>query len=152
MYQVTFIDGTNFTGGEPNCSLWDQIPKKPIKSITYWLSETCKFFFTDFEEYGHLVERIQVFNQADPSGRPQERVTKAILMGRVGKRVYEVVYDLKRGATYQLVTKYGEEYSNQERLGKDRSFLGWENGKAVLGWRPGILNSESGPKLKRIEL
>ena len=151
MYQVTFTDGTEFTGAEPNESLWDQLPKKPIKSIVYWLNEDLKFIFTDFEEYCHLVERVKILNKADSSQKPIEMLTKAIIMGRVSKRVYQVVFDLKRGSVYQLVAKYGEEYSSQETLGKDGSFLGWHNGKPVNGWLPGILNSGfPGPKLKRI--
>jgi hypothetical protein len=133
MYQLIFEDGSEFQGGEPNCSLWDQILNKPIKSITYWLAEGSKYQFSDFEEYNHCVERVQGINT------PLNMVSKALIMGRIGKRVYQVVYDLKEGTFAQTVVKYGEEY----------------NGKALSGWKQGILYEQGafpGPKLKKIEL
>ena len=146
MYQVTFIDGTEFTGGEPEQSMWDMLPEKPIKSIVYWLTESEKWRFSDFEEYCHCVERVKGVNSAI------ERVTKAIIMARVKERVYQVIFDLKRGITFQLVTPYGKEYSPQERVDDAGRFLGYLNGKPVTGWRNGILDAEyPGPKLKRIE-
>lgn len=63
MYKVTFVDGSEFDGGEPDQSLWDMLPNKTIKSIVYWLKDSDKFHFTDFEEYNHCVERVQGVNQ-----------------------------------------------------------------------------------------
>jgi hypothetical protein len=145
MYQVTFVDGEEFVGGEPNNSLWDNLSKKPIKSLIYWLNEDLKFSFSNFEEYNHSVERIKGVNNG------LEVVSKAIIMGRVGKRVYQVIYDLKRGTVHQLVTKYGEEYSHESRYDIEGNFLGWNNGKPLSGWKYGILNADfPGPKLKKI--
>lgn len=150
MYQVTFVDGSEFTGGEPESSMWDMLPNKPIKSVVYWLREELKYSFTDFEEYGHIVERVQVMK---PGQRPIDMITKAIIMGRVGKRVYQVIFDLKENTVYQLVTAWGEEYSNQVKQDGNGNFAGWENGKPVGGWLHGIIeeNGYPGPKLKRIE-
>ena len=147
MYQVIFCDNTEYVGGEPNNSLWNEMPQKPIKSILYWLNEDSKYLFTDFEEYCHVVERSQVFNG---SQKPQETVTKALIMGRVGKRVYQVIYNLKTGKTYQSCLPYGQEYSNQELLSREGEFIGWKNGKPVGGWHQGIIGDFPGPKLKRI--
>lgn len=149
MYKVVFIDGSEFQGGEPNCSLWDQIPNKPIKSLTCWLNENLKFQFTNFEELCSCVERVQIFNKS--TQKSQEMVTKWIIMGRVGQRVYQVVYDLKRGEVYQLIAPWGAEYSNTERIGKDGAFLDWEGGKPISGWLQGILEAYPGPKLRKIE-
>lgn len=150
MYQVTFTDNTEFTGGEPDSSMWDMLPKKQIKRIIYWLHEKEKYDLSLFEEYCHCVERCQVFNQGDV--RPQEKISKVIIMGRVAQRVYQVVFDLKRGTTYKLCTPYGEEYSNQERVDDSGKFLGYSNAKPLGGWVHGILNAEyPGPKLKVIE-
>ena len=145
MYQVTFFDGEIFTGGEPDNSMWNKLPNKPIKSIVYWLNEEIKFSFTDFEEYNHCVERVKGVNNG------LEVVSKAIIMGRVNQRVYQVIFDLKRGNIHQLVTKYGEEYSNQEVIDENGRFKNWINGKPLSGWKQGILNADyPGPKLKRL--
>ena len=146
MYQITFVDGSEFTGGEPNESMWDQLPQKAIKSLVYWLNEDLKFSFSDFEEYNHSVERIAGINN------PLKIVSKALIMGRVGKRVYQVVFDLQTGKVYQLVTKYGEEYSHEAIYNREEQFTGWNNGKPLSGWRQGLLNKGEypGPKLKRI--
>src|SRR5579863_1888181 len=106
MYQVIFDDGSEFTGGEPDNSMWDMLPKKPIQSVTYWLDERLKFKFDNFEEYNHCVERVRGVNSGT------EVVTKAIIMGRVKNRVYQVIYDLTKPAVYQIVTPWGHEYSN----------------------------------------
>jgi hypothetical protein len=144
MYQITFVDGTEFTGGEPEQSMWDMLPNKLIKSIVYWLNEDTKFSFNDFEEYNHCVERVKGVNTG------LEIVSKAIIMGRVGQRVYQVIFDLKRGTVYQTVIPWGQEYSSQEQTNGSGAFIGWVNGKPLSGWRQGILNSEFGPKLKRL--
>lgn len=150
MYQVTFIDGTEFTGGEPDSSMWDMLSKTPIKKILYWLHEKEKYELSNFEEYCHCVERCQIVNKA--GDRPMEKITKVIVMGRVAQRVYQVVFDFKRGTTYRLCTPYGEEYSNQERVDADGNFLGYSNAKAIGGWHHGILNAEyPGPKLKKVD-
>jgi hypothetical protein len=153
MYKVTFFDGTEFDGGEPESSMWDMLPNKPIKSILYWLNEKEKYLFSDFEEYCHCVEKNLLINPTDLTpGKPIERVTKAIIMGRVKQRVYQVVFDLKRGQVYRLVTPYGQEYSSQERLNDQGVYVGHYNGKPLSGWLQGILdeNGYPGPKLKKI--
>jgi hypothetical protein len=85
--------------------------------------------------------------------RPQEKITKIIIMGRVAKRVYQVIFDINRGKVYQVNgVPYGQEYSHQEQTDAQGNFLGWLNPKPVGGWRQGILNAPyPGPKLKRID-
>lgn len=59
-------------------------------------------------------------------------------MGRIGKRVYQVVFDCKTGNITRAVPAYGEEY----------------RGKPLTGWKFGILHEEGaypGPKLRRID-
>lgn len=144
MYKIKFVDGSVFDGGEPENSLWDKIPVTPIKSIVYWLNEELKFSFTEFEEYCSCVERVKGLNNGI------EMVSKAIIMGRVGQRVYQVVFDLKKGCIYQLVTIWGQEYSNQENIDNEGNFKGWLNAKPLSGWKQGILGGN--PKLKKITL
>jgi hypothetical protein len=148
MYQVTFIDGTEFAGGEPDQSMWDMLPDKPIQALTYWIKDSDKYHFTDFEEYNHCVERVQGVNGGFQS------ISKVIVMGRVGKRVYEVLFDLTQGRVYQFVAPYGEEYGSKAITNKEGYITGWEAGRPLTGWRFGILPSPEnypGPKLKRIK-
>lgn len=152
MYIVTFEDGTTFEGGEPVNSRWDDLPNKPIKSLLYMVTPVInhqaqtpiKYSFTDFEEYNHCVERVRGVNNSI------DRIDKVIVMGRVKARVYQVVFDLKEGNVYQLVTVWGEEYSPQVRM-LDGEFAGWLNGKPLTGWKFGLLNTGyPGPKLQRL--
>lgn len=146
MYKVIFEDGTTFDGGTPINSLWSELPNKPIKSVEYWVTDKLHFLFEGFEEYNHCVERVRGVNL------PLDIATKAIIMARIAQRVYQVIFDLKRGTIYQLVVPWGEEYSPQEVV-KDGEFKGWENGKPLSGWRQGLFNTGyPGPKLKKINL
>lgn len=144
MYQVTFEDDTEFTGGEPDSSMWDMLPEKTIKRIVYWLDENIKFDFSNFEEYNHCVERVKGV------ANPVDRIEKVIIMARIKQRVYQVIYDVKASTIYQICVPYGEEYSTQG-VSINGSVGKWLNGKPLTGWRPGILNAAfPGPKLKRI--
>jgi hypothetical protein len=132
MYKVTFEDGTEFDGGEPDISLWDQLPNKPIKSILYWVNNR-KFIFSDFEEYNHCVERV--FGVTTN----MQAISRAIIMGRVKKRVYQVIFDFRNKdfVVTRDVKPYGQEY----------------NDKPLTGWKFGILLEEDafpGPKLKEV--
>jgi hypothetical protein len=126
MYKVTFIDDTEFTGGDPKESLWDMLPNKQIKSILYWLSEDRKFSFTNFEEYNHCVERAYGMTVK------LDIVTKAIIMGRVKNRVYKIVFDFQTGTVAQDVKPYGKEY----------------NDNALIGWKQGVMGEQ--PKLRTL--
>lgn len=132
MYKVTFTDGTEFDGGEPEQSMWDCLPSKPIKSVVYWLKDSPKYSFSDFEEYNHCVERVRGVNTGT------DFISLVIIMGRIKNRVYQMIFDLKTGEIKQDVPKYGEEYK----------------GRPLTGWKFGILYEEEnypGPKLKKLE-
>lgn len=156
MYKVTFEDGTTFDGGDPINSRWDELPNKPIQSLEYWVTpvkreggmilaeKEIRFRFSDFEEYNHCVERVRGVNNTI------DRINKVIVMGRVKKIVYQIVFDLNEGRLFQMVAPWGQEYSPQVRL-LDGVFAGWENGKPLSGWKFGLLNTGyPGPKLVKL--
>ena len=151
MYQVKFVDDTEFTGGEPENSMWDMLPNKPIKSILYWLNEDDKFLFSDMEEYNHMVEHQTVFQNGQPI---RQDITRVIVMGRIKQRVYEIIYDIKRGTLQRICVPYGQEYSHEEKRDPQGNFLGWANGFGLKGWKFGVIFQENdypGPKLKRFD-
>ena len=54
MYTIFFEDGTTFGGGEPDNSLWNEMPNKPIKKLIYKLfGKTIEL--ENYEEYNHSV-------------------------------------------------------------------------------------------------
>lgn len=135
MYDVTFEDGSVFHGAEPINSLWDELPNKPIKSISYWVNDS-KFLLENFEEYNHCVERVRGVNVS------MDIVSRAMIMGRIGSRVYQVVFDLRTGAVTRLVVPYGQEYSSQFTMNHAHE------GKPLTGWRIGLFNQPA--KLKML--
>lgn len=113
MYTIFFEDGTTFEGGEPNNSLWNEMPNKPIKKLIYKLfGKTIEL--ENYEEYNHLVFLNYVLgkNQTFISSI-QIKVKYGLLIG-----IYEFNY-LKK----QLIVKVEENYGlNVE---KD---TGWKTG------------------------
>jgi len=143
MYLVTFADGSIFEGGNPHDSKWNDIPDKPIKSIEYSLTPFMKYLFKDFESYSHVVERVRGVNKS------LETITKVIIMGKVGNKVYQIMMDNK-GSVFQLVVASGKEYSPESKM-LDGKFNGWYNAKPVGGWKRGIPDGEN-PQVMKINL
>jgi hypothetical protein len=146
MYTVTFTDGTTFQGGNPADSKWSEIPKKQIRSILYELTPFIKYSFSNFEAYNHCVERVRGVNKSF------ETITKVIIMGLTGNRVYQIMMD-KDGGVYQIVVPHGKEYSPHSKY-VDGKFVGWGDAKSLSGWVTGVLPEtlERGvtPKLEKI--
>ena len=75
-------------------------------------------------------------------------------MGRIKQRVYEIIYDIKRGTLQRICVPYGQEYSHEEKRDPQGNFLGWANGFGLKGWKFGVIFQENdypGPKLKRFD-
>ena len=140
MYTVTFSDGTTFQGDTPSDSKWDEIPKKPIKSIVYSLTPFIKYSFSDFDAYNHCVERVRGVNKTF------EKITKVVIMGRTKNRIYQIMMD-DSGGVFQLVVADGKEYSPRSRI-VDGKFAGWDNGKPLGGWIVGI--QDGSPRLEKV--
>jgi hypothetical protein len=146
MYTITFVDGTTFEGGNPQDSKWDEIPKKPIKSVLYSITPFMQYLFKNFEAYNHCVERVRGVNMSYAA------ITKVIIMGLTKNRVYQIILD-KDGSVYQTVVAYGKEYSPYSKQ-IDGKFAGWDNGKPLTGWVQGVplesLERDDSPRLEKI--
>ncbi len=117
MYKIKFSDDSEFVGGEPENSLWNEIPKdKTVSSMQYSFLGT-GFLLKDFESYNHIVERaVVLLNYAGKVYPPADRITRIIIMAKWQNRVYEVVYDLKMQKAYQQIEFLGREYKNSEGI------------------------------------
>lgn len=128
MYKVTFNDGTTFLGGEPQLSLWNNMPDKPIARIEYSMAGH-SIILEGYEAYNHIVERARPINK-----RGIETISKVILMTKKGDSVTCLIFDFLKnhGCYYTRTRKFGYEYNN----------------KPTTGWKKGIKNGK--PKSKII--
>ncbi len=145
MYKIRFSDDTEFVGGEPENSLWNEIPEtKSIASLQYSFLGA-SFLFKDFESYNHIVERaVVLLNYAGKTYPPANRITRIIIMAKWQNRVYEVVYDLKTQKIFQQIEFLGREYKNSEAI--DIGPL-LKVTKATTGWIRGQFNPAIHPKI-----
>src|SRR5580698_7382923 len=96
MYKIQFSDNTEFTGGEPDESLWDKIPEgKSIASLEYSFLGV-SMLLKGFEAYNHVVEHaVVMLNVSGQTYPTTHRISRVILLGKWQNRVYEIIYDLK---------------------------------------------------------
>ena len=112
-YFINFSDGTTFEGGQPNDSKWNEIPDKPIKSITYKLAgET--IYIENYKSYNHIVERINVLGG-------KTYISKVILMAENNEEVLCFIFDYNKQILLLEKRIFGQEY-------KESSTLGWKKG------------------------
>lgn len=146
MYKLRFSDETEFMGGEPENSLWNEIPQgKSITSLEYSFLGA-SMLFKGFESYNHIVERaVVLLNYSRTTYPPADRITRVILLAKWQNRVYEVIYDLKNRNVSQQVELVKKEYMNQE--GTDIGALLTVT-KATTGWVKGQFDPAISPKLR----
>jgi hypothetical protein len=114
MYSVIFEDNSEFFGGIPANSKWDEMPNKPIQSIEYSLLHK-KIILTNYEAYNHLVERAQNLLSG------QNFITKVLLMAKKQNKVLIIVFDFIKNSVYLQNVEFGKEYYN-------KSSSGWKQG------------------------
>lgn len=121
MYKVMFVDNTIFNGGNPENSLWNNMPNKPIKKIEYTLlGHTVTF--EGYESYNHLKEKAQFLLQNN-----EIRLSKVILMAKKGNVVYSFIFDYFTKEILTTTSEFGKEYY----------------GKETSGWKTGLQNTET---------
>lgn len=116
MYEIIYSDGEIYRGGEPENSLWNDMPLKPIKKIEYNLLGH-SIIFEGYESYNHLKEMGQFFGKYN-----KNRILKVYLMAKKGNIVYSFVFNLLDGMLYQETADFGKEYY----------------GKPTIGWKEGM--------------
>lgn len=147
MYKIRFSDETEFIGGEPENSLWHEIPKdKCITSLQYSFLST-DFMLRGFEAYNHIVERaIVLLNIGGDTYPPADRISRVIVMAKWQCRVYEVVYNLKSRQVNQQIEFLSSEFKNSE--GSDIGPL-LRTTQAATGWLRGEFNPKVLPTIRR---
>jgi hypothetical protein len=114
MYIVIFEDYTQFIGGDPNNSRWNEMPNKRIRELVYKLGDY-SISLSGFSEYNHLVERVSFLNKRT------KKISKVIIMGHQNFKVYKFIIDLLKSEVNQEETLFGKEYNNA-------STTGWKKG------------------------
>ena len=115
MYKIIFEDNTIFQGGNPENSLWNKIPNKPIKKIVYkYKGKTITL--EGYSSYCHIVKRGSALI-GNFSG-----ILEVMLMARTKKESQIYIWDLKNFMFYTATTKIDKEY----------------NGNKVSGWKLGL--------------
>lgn len=114
IYKVHFEDGEIYHGGNLNKSLWNQIPKKPIKRLEYNLFSK-PIILEGYDSYNHLIEKINIGGK--------EFISKVFLMGRRGNCWSEVYkLDLNDKSILFYNTDINKEYEGNK-------CNGWKEGK-----------------------
>jgi hypothetical protein len=146
MYKLRFSDETEFMGGEPENSLWNEIPQgKSIASMQYSFLDK-GFLLNGFEAYNHIVERaVVLLNFSGQTYPPAQRITRIIILAKWQNRVYEVIYDIKNQSVYQQAEVIGKENIDKEgaEIGSLLSVT-----KVTVGWVRGKFDPLISPKLK----
>jgi len=120
MYEITFVNGEIWHGGDIERSKWNEMPNKPIRTIHYQLLNH-SMIFENYEAYNHIVERTHLI-----LNKEKEFISKIILMAKKGDIVYSCIFDLLSNKVYQETCEFGKEYYKQ----------------ATSGWKEGLKNKD----------
>ena len=117
MYKIFFADGTEFIGGEPDNSKWNEIPDKPIAELHYnFLGK--QIILKGYESYNHIIKHAFLIDSQ------QQVIVAVIIMVLDVRMVKRFIFDLIKKELITDTTLYGREYNN----------------KPVSGWKQGLLN------------
>jgi len=120
LYEIIFIDGTKFCGGNLQDTKWMQMPDKSIKKLTYRLPSGEKIDCEGYNAYYHFVE-----------------VCQDIMNGNQGKVQLEYAYLITKDGPMCEVIKVNLRTNKFEQIVLDESsdFIRQLN---PIGWKEGI--------------
>jgi hypothetical protein len=118
LYELKFIDGTNFKGGNLKNTRWNEIPDKPIDSITYYFMGR-QIRMKGFDAYVN----VKFFGKNLNSNQGDLLYATAI-MAKKGCAVWRFIFDLQNHTFTRDVVPFGQE----------------NEGKPVTGWKIGFTN------------
>lgn len=118
LYKITFQDNDIYYGGNLEKSLWNQMPKKPIKKLEYNLFSVIPIL-EGYEAYNHLIERVNIGGK--------EYISRVLLMGKIDGKVDQWILNLNDKSITQKTTVFGQEY----------------DGKKSTGWKEGLRTNNS---------
>lgn len=114
MYEITFISGEVWRGGNIQNSKWNEIPNKPIKKLEYFLFNH-HLVLENFNAYNHLKEKISTLDG-------KTLITKIYVLVKENNKVIYFEYNFKNQQIIKKESIYGCEYY----------------GKPAGGWKQGI--------------
>jgi hypothetical protein len=121
MYKIIFEDGTEFLGGEPDNSKWNEIPiAKNIAELHYDLCGK-QIILKGYEAYNHIVKHAFLIDS-----QQQAIVAVIIIVLELGI-VKRFIFDLIKNELITDNILYGQEYNN----------------KPTSGWKVGLKNIKS---------
>lgn len=117
MYTIIFEDKTEFHGGEPSNSKWNEIPDKPIAELLYNFSGK-KIYLKNYESYNHLTK------YAFHVESKQQIIVAVIIMVKELGVVKRITFDLINQQLITDVVPYGNEYNNKPASGWKAGLIG----------------------------
>ena len=106
LFEVLFSDGTTFSGGTLQESLWKNIPKKQISRLFYLLPSGDYLALASYDKYYHMIECTRDFY----GGSGQINLEYAYVIGKIDNfcRVYKI--NLKNHNIEEIVMKSDDEF------------------------------------------
>jgi hypothetical protein len=98
LYKLIFSDNSIFFGGNLYNTKWNEIPRKQIKELHYFLPNFQPIILKDFERYFHMVEVC-----CDLNGNNKIGVEAIYLMGKKDERVYVFKIDIKQNTIKKIL-------------------------------------------------
>ena len=117
MYKIIFDDKTEFIGGEPDNSKWNDMPNKPIVELQYTFGGKT-IYLKNYEAYNHQIKLgFLPFNN-------QKTIILAIIImvlekGNVGR----IIFDFPNKRIIKDIIPFGQEYNNKPASGWKRGII-----------------------------
>lgn len=115
-YELKFIDGTNFKGGNLKNTRWNEIPDKAITELAYYFMGR-QIRIRGFDAYVN----VKFFGKSLNSGS-EDFLYAVALMARKGHAVWRFIFDLQKQSFMRDVVPFGQE----------------NEGRPVGGWKIGL--------------
>lgn len=104
MYKILFKNNEIFTGGEPENSLWNKIPDKPILSLKYSLFDKT-YLFQGFDKYNHIVK-------SGLTSKGYNGIISIFIMGLYKEEIHQIIFNYFTKIITKKTIKIGKEYNN----------------------------------------
>lgn len=115
LYEIKFIDGTNFRGGNLKNTRWGEIPCKAIAEISYYFMGR-QIRIRGFDAYVNVKFHGKSINVGS-----KDYVYAVALMAKKGHAVWRFIFDLQKQTFIRDVVPFGHE-------NEDRPVTGWKIG------------------------
>jgi len=118
MYKIIFEDKTEFMGGDPENSQWNDIPNKPITELQYSFGGKT-IYLKNYEAYNHQLKLGFL-----PFNNQKTIILSIIIMVLEKGNVGRIIFDFPNKRIIKDIVPFGKEYNN----------------RPASGWKAGLIN------------